>query len=146
VVAAPPYAQRLDEMVSNLVATGEELNHPLLQARPSIKKAEVIVLTSDRGLAGGFNANITRRVARFLYENARTYESIRLSTIGRKGADFFRRRNVTIRKDYAGFFAGLSYAKAKGVADELTDAYLKGEVDAVFIAYNEFVSAISQRV
>src|SRR5215475_999202 len=69
IIAARPYAQSLDQMIADLAARSEGLAHPLLTARPA-RKVDVIVLTSDRGLAGGFNSNITRRVSRFLYENA----------------------------------------------------------------------------
>ena len=145
IVAARPYAQLLDQMVADLAAQGD-VAHELLTPRGEIKKVELILLTSDRGLAGGFNANVTRRAGRFLYENEKTYGSIRLQTIGRKGNDFFRRRNATISKDHPGFFTGLSYAKAQRVAEDVSRSFLAGEVDAVFIVYNEFGSAISQTV
>src|SRR5438874_5512937 len=93
IIAARPYAQMLDQIISDLAARSETVAHPLLTSRPP-KRVELIVLTSDRGLAGGFNSNIIRRAQRFLFENAKTYEAIQLATIGRKGNDFFRRRNA----------------------------------------------------
>src|SRR5438309_7705176 len=95
IIAARPYAQMLDQIISDLAARSEGLAHPLLNARP-VKRVELVILTSDRGLAGGFNSNIIRRAQRFLFENARTYESIQLATIGRKGHDFFRRRGASV--------------------------------------------------
>src|SRR5687767_3340751 len=80
IIAARPYANTLEEIIRELAARSEGLAHPLLVARPA-KKVELVVLTSDRGLAGGFNSNIIRRASRFLFENARTYERIQLSTI-----------------------------------------------------------------
>jgi F-type H+-transporting ATPase subunit gamma len=146
ILAARPYAETLDQIISDLAARSgdESLAHPLLTARP-VRKVELVLLTSDRGLAGGFNSNVIRRANRFLYENT-NLERIQLSTVGRKGNDFFRNRGQAIRKDFGGLYQRLNYAAAAGVAGELVAAYLNGEVDAVHIVYNEFVTAITQKV
>jgi F-type H+-transporting ATPase subunit gamma len=146
IIAARPYAQMLDQIISDLAArsTDQEVMHPLLVARP-IRKAELVLLTSDRGLAGGFNSNVIRRANRYLYENS-SLERIQFSTVGRKGHDFFRNRRQNIRKDFGYLYQQLSYLSAKAVAEELTASFLNGEVDAVYIIYNEFISAISQKV
>ena len=146
IIAARPYAQTLDQIISDLAARSadEEMAHPLLTARP-IRRAEVVVLTSDRGLAGGFNSNVIRRANRYLYENS-GLEKIQMSTVGRKGFDFFRQRGQTIRKDFGGLYQRLSYLSAREVAQELTASFLNNEVDAVYVVYNEFLSAISQKV
>ncbi|MCY1019000.1 ATP synthase F1 subunit gamma [Pyxidicoccus sp. MSG2] len=146
ILAARPYATMLDQIIADLSARSGDANlsHPLLAARP-VKKVELVLLTSDRGLAGGFNSNVIRRANRFLYENT-ALESIRLATVGRKGNDFFRNRGQTIRKDFGGLYQRLSYRAAADVAGELVASYLNGEVDAVHIVYNEFVSAIAQKV
>lgn len=146
IIAARPYAQMLDQIIGDLAARSadQEVAHPLLTARP-IKKAELVLLTSDRGLAGGFNSNVIRRASRFLYENS-ALEGIQFSTVGRKGHDFFRNRRQTIRKDFGYLYQKLNYLSAKAVAEELTASFLNGEVDAVYVIYNEFVSAISQKV
>jgi len=141
---ARPYAQMIEQALSGVAVRSDESAHPLLQRRTP-RRVELVVMTSDRGLCGGFNANIFRRAQRFLYENADNYERIQISTIGRKGRDFFRKRNVATRKDYPGVFNELTYDKAKTIADELAGAYLGDELDAVFLLYNEFVSAISQK-
>jgi F-type H+-transporting ATPase subunit gamma len=146
IIAARPYAQTLDQIISDLAARSadEEMAHPLLTARP-IRRAEVVVLTSDRGLAGGFNSNVIRRANRYLYENS-GLEKIQMSTVGRKGFDFFRQRGQTIRKDFGGLYQRLNYLSAREVAQELTASFLNNEVDAVYVVYNEFLSAISQKV
>ncbi|MGQ0506516.1 MAG: ATP synthase F1 subunit gamma [Myxococcaceae bacterium] len=146
IIAARPYAQTLDQIISDLAARSEELAHPLLASREEVKRVELVILTSDRGLAGGFNSNVLRRAARFLYENETKYESIQLSTIGRKGADFFRRRGTNIRRDHAGLYSKVTYRNAADIAEELAANYLAGKVDAVYVVYNEFLSAISQKV
>jgi F-type H+-transporting ATPase subunit gamma len=145
IIAARPYARMLDQIISDLVlrTEGEELSHPLLAARP-VKKVELVLLTSDRGLAGGFNSNIIRRASRFLYENSGL--QVELATVGRKGHDFFRQRGQTIHKDFGYLYQRLDYPHASQVAQELSARFLAGEVDAVYVVYNEFLSAISQKV
>jgi F-type H+-transporting ATPase subunit gamma len=146
IIAARPYAQMLDQIISDLAARSadQEVAHPLLVPRP-VRRAEVVLLTSDRGLAGGFNSNVIRRASRFLYENS-ALERIQFSTVGRKGHDFFRNRRQPIRKDFGYLYQQLNYLSAKAVAEELTASFRNGEVDAVYVIYNEFVSAISQKV
>jgi F-type H+-transporting ATPase subunit gamma len=147
VLKTRPYAQLLDQALSRLAARAaaeEKVAHPLLAPREA-RTAEVVVITSDRGLAGGFNSNIARRTQRFMVENGERFETVALATIGRKGRDYFRARKIPIRKDYAGVHAALAYEKAEAIAKEYTERYLAGEVDAVFLCYNEFKSAISQK-
>jgi F-type H+-transporting ATPase subunit gamma len=145
IIAARPYAGMLDQIISDLATRsgGEELAHPLLTARP-VRRVEVVLLTSDRGLAGGFNSNVIRRASRFLYENANL--EVEVSTVGRKGNDFFRQRGQKMRKDFGYLYQRLDYTHASQVAEELSARFLKGEVDAVYVIYNEFLSAISQKV
>ena len=144
IVAARPYARALDQMIADLVSRSEGLSHPLLTSRP-VRRVEILAISSDRGLAGGFNANVIRRVARFAYERDRS-TSLRLTNVGRKGLEAFRRRHLEIRKDHPGFFNRLSYETARGLAEELTAEFLEDRVDQVVLVYNEFVSAITQRV
>ena len=158
VLKTRPYAQLLEQALARVAARaseeakagmkerigGERGVHPLLETRPG-KTAEIVVLTSDRGLAGGFNSNIARRAQRFLTENADRFERIGVATIGKKGRDFFRARKIEVRKDFTGVHSDLRYEKAEAIAEEYANRYLAGEVDAVFLAYNEFKSAISQK-
>jgi F-type H+-transporting ATPase subunit gamma len=142
-----PYAQLLDRTLNRVAARAAAegaLSHPLLAAR-ELKTAEIVLITSDRGLAGGFNSNISRRVQRFITEEGERFQQTTVATIGRKGRDFFRARKFEIRKDFTGIHSGLDYAKADAIAREYTERYLAGEVDAVYLAFNEFKSAISQK-
>jgi F-type H+-transporting ATPase subunit gamma len=143
IVAARPYADALNTVLANLASRGQALENPLLTARP-IKRVELVVMTADRGLCGGFNANVIRRAQRFVTENQSGHE-IQLSTIGRKGHDFFRKRGTKLRHDYTGVFGNLNYGQALRISNELSDAFLTGQVDAVYLVYNEFVSAMTQR-
>jgi F-type H+-transporting ATPase subunit gamma len=147
VLKTRPYAQLLEQALARVAertAGDESVANPLLAAREA-RAAEVVVITSDRGLAGGFNSNIARRTQRFLTENGDRFQRIDLATIGRKGRDFFRARKMPVRKDFPGIHAALAYEKAEAIAREYTERFLAGEVDAVFLCYNEFKSAISQR-
>jgi len=148
ITRARPYAVLLEQTLSRVASRAraeEAAAHPLLSPRPA-RVAELVVITSDRGLAGGFNSNVVRRAQRFLVENAGTYERVFVSTIGRKGRDSLKARRVAMRKDFTGVHARLSYEKAHEIAAEYAERYLAGEVDAVFLLFNEFKSAISQTV
>ena len=148
VLRTRPYAQLLDELLGSLAAARAEAEippHPLMEVREP-KRIELVLLTSDRGLCGGFNANIIRRAQRFVVEEGPKYEAIQFSTIGRRGRDFARKRGIASRKDYVGFFGRLRYPQAKEVADDLIAEYTGKKLDAVYLLYNEFKSAISQQI
>lgn len=142
-IAARPYAQTLDAVMSALISRSEpgSVSHPLLTRR-EVKKVERVVVTSDRGLAGGFNAYINRKALKYIADQQGIDVSV--TTVGRKGHDFLRGRGVAIRKDNPGLLQKLSYGAAESLAKELSQRFLTGEVDAVFLLYNEFVSAIAQ--
>ena len=143
-MAARPYAQTLDKVMGQLMAGAEPgaVSHPLLTSRP-VKKVELVVITSDRGLAGGFNSNITRKAAKYLNEQHGKVDVV-VTTLGRKGNDFMRGRGANVRKDFAGVLAKVSYEKAAAIAAEVSERFLAGDVDAVYVMYNEFVSVVTQ--
>jgi len=148
VVRARPYAQLIDEMLAQLSRARAEADlppHPLMAVRP-LCRVELLLMTSDRGLCGGFNSNIIRRGQRFLVEEGSRFERIQFSTVGRRGRDFARKRGIETRKDYVGFFGRLRYAQAREVAEDLIQAYEQDELDAVYLLYNEFKSAIVQQI
>src|SRR3954468_17908742 len=148
VVRTRPYAQALDELLGSLARARAEAEippHPLMEVRET-RRIEVVLLTSDRGLCGGFNSNIVRRAQRFLVEEGPKFEAIQFSTIGRRGRDFARKRGIETRKDYAGFFGKLRFNMAKEVADDLISQFREKEVDAVYLLYNQFRSAMAQAI
>ncbi len=148
ITRARPYAVLLEQALSRIAgraAAEGQVTHPLLASR-SAQKVELVLITSDRGLAGAFNSSVLRRAQRFMVENADRYQEIQIATMGRKARDFFRVRKTPIRKDFAGVHQGLNYERAAEIARELSERFLAGEVDAVFLSYNEFKSAISQTV
>lgn len=143
--AARPYARKMREVVTAVAGRAGAGAHPLLTAREG-KRLALLVVTSDRGLCGSFNSGLTRAVHRFLKEHRGEYEEITLFVVGRKGRDFFRRREIPIRKEYLGVLGSVSHHHAETVVNDLVGGFLAGEFDEVQIAFNEFRSAISQIV
>jgi F-type H+-transporting ATPase subunit gamma len=153
IVRARPYATALGGLLSRVSAraqldtdlTEAQPLHPLLVLRPP-RRVLLVVITSDRGLCGAFNSNILRRAERFISENAQRFEHIEVATIGRKGRDYFRKRHLAPVRDYPGIVGNLHYDQAITLAEGLVKEYTEQSLDAVFLLYNEFKSAISQQV
>jgi F-type H+-transporting ATPase subunit gamma len=143
VFSARPYAEQLKRVLGNLTVRLENITHPLLEVRPE-ERILYVVVTADRGLCGAFNTNILRSATAFLREHVD--RSVSLATAGRKGRDFFRRRGINIRAEFVNIFSKLDYGNARDIAESIVQAYSAGEVDAVYIIYNEFKSVIQQRV
>lgn len=145
ILAARPYAHKMRGVLSNLSQRVNRAAHPLLQKREG-KKIEVLVITSDRGLCGGFNGNIVRKSAEFVRQCQGRGLQVQLSIVGRKGRDYFRRRTWPIRQEWTGVFDKLSFEHAIDIGGDLTDQFVKGTFDELYVVYNEFKSAIQQRV
>jgi F-type H+-transporting ATPase subunit gamma len=145
ILAARPYADALSEAVAELAARAGDTSHPMLQQREP-RRIELVALTSDRGLCGGFNANIGRAAERFVREKKEEGVEVRLLGVGRKGREYARRRRIEIARDFAGPTGLTAPDRAREVAFTAADDFAEGRCDAVFLLYNEFRSAISQRV
>ena len=143
ILAARPYSDRMFRMLQDVVASNPELDHPLLQSPKTTTRLELVVVTSDRGLAGAFNVNVLKLAQREIMEHAAEFEGISLYLIGRKAVEFFRRRRPR-DIDVAKLFGVASYDTAVEVAGHLAKRYLAGEIDAARIVYSEFASALSQ--
>ena len=142
-----PYALQTLKMLSSLAARAgddEEL-HPLL-ARRQPKNVMLIVLTSDRGLAGSFNASVSKASYKTYLELKEQGSEVTVGAIGRKGRDFLRRRGVTIKHSFSNIYENLRYEKASDIGDVIVTDYASGHLDACYIVYNEFKSAITQKV
>ena len=146
IVAARPYAEGLRHVIQHVAERAGENEHPLLAKREQVNKALVVVFTSDRGMAGAFNANSIRAAERFLKDKAAEIRVIELGTIGRRGRDYFRRKNMAIRNEYPAVYEGMSFARAKEIADEIAKAFVEQDLDAVYFVYSEFKSAMTQIV
>jgi F-type H+-transporting ATPase subunit gamma len=122
---------------------GGEVSHPLLAER-ELHNYGVVVLTSDRGLAGGLNTNILRMTERRLREMSRQTQSQRAFAVGRKGLSFLRYRNYDVPRNFLGFSDQPSYTDAQAVAEAVMESYAAGEVDRVDLAYTRFVTVGNQ--
>lgn len=145
IMATRPYATKMLQVLSSLAARTSAEAHPLLARRKS-RWVEVVVFTSDRGLCGAFNMNLIQRAERFMEEEKGKTEEIALSFVGRKGRDYFRKRKVIMRREYVNFFGKVDYLLASRIGQELVQAYSEERVDAIYLLYSEFRSAIQQRV
>jgi len=143
IVNLRPYANGLLSVIADIAGTNR-LEHPLLSITLEPKKVLVVVLTSDRGLCGGFNANVIKGAAKFVQANESQYSLIRFGFLGRKGYEFFRNRIVEIGPYFPDLGGKVSFDKATQLADALVKNYLVGEVDEIKIIYNEFKNAASQ--
>jgi F-type H+-transporting ATPase subunit gamma len=141
--AARPYARKMTEVLNSMASRATPDAHPLLEERGH-RKVLLVVITADKGLCGAFNANIIRTATRFLAD--RGDGDVTLALVGRKARDFFRRRAVKVRSERVGVFQALRYETARELARELMEAFTRGEVDQVFLVYNEFKSVIQQRL
>jgi F-type H+-transporting ATPase subunit gamma len=142
ILAARPYANKMAELLGNLVSGDDGAGHPLLEQREGPRR-QIVIITADRGLAGAFNSSIIRRAVELIRE-ASTAE-LTLVVVGRKARDFFRRRPHTIKRDMIGFWDRLAYSHASELADYFMQQYRESEVDEVHLLYNEFRSVAVQR-
>src|SRR5579863_5992999 len=146
-IAARPYAALLRQILANVAqaAAGEPDAgaNPLLAVRPE-KRILLVVITADRGLAGGFNSNLLRLAQGFVNEHQGQELSFEL--IGRKGRDYFRRRSGNIRGEYLDIFRNVQFRDAERIADSIATRYAAAEVDAVYLFVNEFKSVMSSHL
>lgn len=147
IINARPYAKRIAEMFSNLVTDEDMLTNPVIAPRETISNVAILVITADRGLCGAFNTNIIREASRYINEEIKEAGiNYQLYCIGKKGSDFFSKRNYNVAKIFPDVFTSLNYTSAQKVSDELTAGYLKGEFDKVILIFNEFKSLIQQKI
>lgn len=136
-----PYAYRMAEVMRNLAARVSEDAHPLLAMREKGKTA-LLIVTADRGLCGSFNANIIRRAQAYLRENPETV----LLAVGKKGRDFFKRRNVPLRREWLQIFPQVPFESVIGMRDEIEALFVKDEFKSIVVLYNEFKSVVQQKL
>jgi F-type H+-transporting ATPase subunit gamma len=149
ILAARPYALKMRETIRNLSKRVNRDAHPLLRKREGEHRNVVVtVVTSDRGLCGAFNTNILRTATTALKELESRGVQVEVGVVGRKGRDFFRRRGWTMRREVVDIFDKLSFEHGMVMGEEFPaiDDYVAGRIDAVYVIYNEFKSAVQQRV
>jgi F-type H+-transporting ATPase subunit gamma len=141
-----PYADKMNQVVGQLVEQIEEGMHPLLEERPGPRKLELLIVSTDRGLCGGLNTNLFRMARDFLREKEQAYESISLYLIGQKARDFYKRRDVNVRQTRAHLFSGTpQFEVVRPIARDLVGSFLSGEADEVGVMFTQFQSVMTQR-
>lgn len=147
IIQMRPYAQKLNEMLST-VSAGAELaaESPYNQVRP-VERVLLIVVTSDRGLAGAFNTNVVKEAMSLInqrYAAQARRGNVEILAIGKKGAEAFQRRGFKVNTNYTDTFLSLSFAKVRSAAEEVMNAFTAGQYDQVEVVYNEFKNVATQ--
>jgi F-type H+-transporting ATPase subunit gamma len=147
ILAARPYAGLLEQMLANVAAAAGSDDRaatlPLLARRPE-KRIQIVLLTADRGLAGAFNSNLIRATQKFVAD--RVEAAFCMECVGRKGRDFFRRREFNLTGEHIGVFNKALASDAKTIGEAVSRRYANAEVDAVYLVYNEFKNVVSQKI
>lgn len=141
ILATRPYALELRKILGHMAGQSEDFHHPLLESRAE-ENVLVAIVTGDKGLCGSFNSNVIRRSEELL----RVHGSAELLLMGRRGADYFRRRSWSIRAALTTLFSDVTYGKATEISEDLIETFVDGRYDAVYVVYNEFVSVLTQRL
>jgi F-type H+-transporting ATPase subunit gamma len=141
--ASRPYAEKLKEVIGSIAAGTKGVKHPMLQQR-EIKRTGYLVITSDRGLAGGLNSNLLRKVATEIRERHKSTDEYSILVIGRKGRDYFKRRNMPVIEEVTGLPDQVKFSDVKSIAAAAVSNFEKGLYDQLFLVYNQFKNAMTQ--
>ena len=144
IIAARPYAQKMLDIINSLSSRVRPDAHPLLSKKGG-GRVELVIVTSDRGLCGGFNSNIIRTSEGFIRKNTDN-TGITLNLIGKKAKDYFKRRGLTIRQERPVGSGRPKYTAAAEIAKEIVDSHIKETFDETYLIYSEFKSALSQEL
>jgi F-type H+-transporting ATPase subunit gamma len=144
--ASAPYARQITQVIENLAVAGTAVDHPLLREAEKVERVGVVLITSDRGLAGPYNSSIIRAAERQVRNAQAEGADYALIVIGKKGRDYFRFRNYRIDSFTEGISDNPGYDDARAVADSIAGLFESGEIDRVELVYTEFISIGSQRV
>src|SRR5688572_6378767 len=144
---ARPFATQMLRVLNSLATRVDPASHPLLDERKTPRaggRALLFVITADRGLCGSFNTNVIKSSSTFITESRD--REVALGLVGRRGRDFFARRGFQVRYEQINLFAALKFSDAQAIARAAIEAFVGGEVDSVYLVYNEFKSVLNQRV
>ena len=144
--AMRPYADRMLELMAGVSKAAGAVRLPLLERREQIQKVAILPVTADRGLAGGFNAQVIRRSLALMREQQGEGREVVWFSTGRKAASTLRFRRMNVAQSWIGFSERPAYNDAQAIAHAVSEAYVDGDVDTVFVVYNAFVSALTQKV
>jgi len=142
--AARPYAERIRQVAAHLSHANSEYGHPYLIKRDAINNVGIILITSDKGLCGGLNTNVLRMVLAQMKQFEAKGTGIRITPIGSKGFSFMGRIGAQIKSHLTGLGDTPRIENLIGAVKVMLDAYVAGEVDAIYISYNHFVNTMKQ--
>ncbi|MEI7841429.1 MAG: F0F1 ATP synthase subunit gamma [Gallionellaceae bacterium] len=142
--AARPYAEKIRQVAAHLAKANPEYKHPFLVKREQVKNVGIILITSDKGLCGGLNTNVLRLVTNRMKEFEAAGSGLRLTPIGNKGFSFMNRIGAKIQSHLIGLGDTPHVENLIGAVKVMLDAYVAGEVDAIYISYNHFVNSMKQ--
>jgi len=144
VTQARPYGTRMRATLAEVARMQQDSVHPLLDPRPQTRRVEIVVITSNRGLCGAFNANVLRFAERLVAARERDGVEVTLTCVGRKAIEYFGRRRPKQRRSRHAYDGWASYENAVALASELSERFTSGAVDEVLLVFSEFVSAMTQ--
>jgi F-type H+-transporting ATPase subunit gamma len=149
IVSARPFADRMEDLLRELayLQKGEgdsAKHHPLMTPRPASNRVDLVIVTADRGLCGGFNANLIRRALQYIREHPK--KEVYLWCVGKKSRDFFRRFYPKVKSEYVNIFQRLSFAQAEIIGKDLIEHFLSSDTSEVVVMYNEFFSRLQQKL
>ncbi|WP_227937045.1 ATP synthase F1 subunit gamma [Alkalihalobacillus deserti] len=140
-----PYTEKIREVVASIASSSTEATHPMLEERP-VKKTGYIVITSDRGLAGGYNASLTRSLLKTIEERHKSPDEYGIVVMGRIGRDLFKKRNLPIFQEITGLNDQPEFNDIKSIAKTTVEMFADGVFDELYLWYNHFVSPLTQEV
>ena len=146
VAAARPYSEQITEVIRNLAAAGAGSGSALLQPRDEVRRVAYVVVTADRGLAGGYNANVNRTAERAIRADQGLGRDHALYLLGKKGLNYFTFKHYRVDRSWVGNSENPTYEYAREVAAEIMGRYEEGDIDQVELVYTQFLSVASQRV
>ncbi len=141
---ARPYAEMIHEIIKGLAASNEASSHPLMQPHETIRNAGIIVVSSDRGLAGAYNANLLKVAERTIREEEANGVNVRLYLVGRKATGYFKFRGRRGERNWEGVTDTPTIVDAQDIASAVKDAYASGDLDRVWLVYTDFQSSLTQ--
>jgi F-type H+-transporting ATPase subunit gamma len=141
-IAARPYAAKLTDLLGNVAARVASSANPLLAPRDEVRTIHLLLVTADRGLCGGYNSNLIRKAEAFVNQHGR--DRVRVTFVGRRGFDYFKKRQVQIADKHINLFGGPQHSLAQQLAERFILEYITEESDAVYLIYNQFRSALVQ--
>lgn len=137
-----PYMDKIEEVVGSIASVTQNSGHPMLVTRP-VKKTGYLIVTSDRGLVGGYNSHVLRKAKRAIEARHASKDEVVLHVIGSKGTDFFNRLGFTVVESLVGVSDHPSFEEVKDIANKAVGMFIEGDYDELYLYYNHFVSAIS---